>query len=526
MAVAYRSNATATKAGGAGTNLVINVPAGTANGDVMVAFVLTGTAVTPAVQASWTTLDSQNTGPTVISFYRIASSEPASYTFTVDSTNTSWGTIVTYSGTHATTPINKHAAFNRLTSTTNITGTTITPDVNNCMILWLGAAGTATSITKPASYTDRVSNVTSSGTDIAELLQTSAAATGSITGTGSTSTNTDGSLIALAPAAGGSPPVNTVAPAVTGTTTVGQVLSSTTGTWTTSNPVYTYQWQRDAFGNSSYSNIGSATSSTYTLVDADDGCNIRCNVTDTDDNGATTQASNVVGLVVEAAVPAISVAPAVTGTTTVGQTLTTDHGTWTGMGGHTATYAYQWQRDVQGSGSYSNISSATSTTYVLVDADDACHIKCLVTATNDVGAGSAAASNIVGTVIEPNPTNSVVPALGGVNATSYSTITSTTGTWANMGGFNPTYTYQWKDSATSGGAYSNIVGATSSSYVVAVAEETKFLKCFVTANNTGTPATANTVASNAVAAGTPPPSSSAASVSSAAPFLIITSGAY
>ncbi len=332
-------------------------------------------------------------------------------------------------------------------------------------------------------------------------------------------------IVAFSATAAGNPPVNTVAPVASGTATVGQALSTTNGTWTGDATInFTYQWQRDTAGNLSFSNIGSATSSTYTLVDADDGNKVRCVVTGTNSAGNSSGNSNALGLVVEAGVPTISVAPAVTGTTTVGQTLTTDHGTWTGMGGSVATYAYQWQRDVAGSGSYSNIGSATSTTYVLVDADDACHIKCLVTATNDVGAGTAAASNIVGTVIEPDPTNSVVPALGGVNATSYSVITSTTGTWAHMGGSNPTYTYQWKDSATSGGAYANISGATSSSYTVEVAEETKFLKCFVTAHNTGSPATANTVASNQVAAGTPPSSGSAQHGSSQS-FITIISGA-
>src|SRR5581483_5593896 len=95
-------------------------------------------------------------------------------------------------------------------------------------------------------------------------------------------------------------PVNTVAPAVTGTTTVGQVLTSTAGTWTDDGSgVKTYQWQRDNTGGGSYSNIGSATSSTYTLVDADDACNIRCVVTDTDGVGATAANSNAVGTVIE-----------------------------------------------------------------------------------------------------------------------------------------------------------------------------------------------------------------------------------
>ncbi len=99
-------------------------------------------------------------------------------------------------------------------------------------------------------------------------------------------------------------PANTVAPAVTGTTTVGSALTTTTGTWTDDgSPTFTYQWQRDTAGNLSFSNIGSATSSSYTLVTADLGNKVRCQVTDTDGVGSATASSNAVGLIT-AAVPA------------------------------------------------------------------------------------------------------------------------------------------------------------------------------------------------------------------------------
>jgi len=85
-----------------------------------------------------------------------------------------------------------------------------------------------------------------------------------------------------------SAPVNTAAPSVSGTATVGQTLSISTGTWT-GNPIsftYTYQWQRNG------TNIGGATSSTYTLVSADAGATIRCVVTATNTTGNTSTNSN------------------------------------------------------------------------------------------------------------------------------------------------------------------------------------------------------------------------------------------
>jgi hypothetical protein len=93
---------------------------------------------------------------------------------------------------------------------------------------------------------------------------------------------------------GDTAPANTVAPVVSGTTTEGQTLSCTTGTWTGSpGPSYSYQWQRDTGGG--FSNIGSATSSTYLLDTPDVDADIRCAVTGTNSEGSSTANSNEVG---------------------------------------------------------------------------------------------------------------------------------------------------------------------------------------------------------------------------------------
>ncbi len=80
---------------------------------------------------------------------------------------------------------------------------------------------------------------------------------------------------------------------MSGTATVGQTLSCTTGTWTgDATIVFTYQWQRAGV------NIGSATSSTYLLVDADYGSAIRCRVTGTNGAGNATANSNATAAVI------------------------------------------------------------------------------------------------------------------------------------------------------------------------------------------------------------------------------------
>lgn len=79
--------------------------------------------------------------------------------------------------------------------------------------------------------------------------------------------------------------------------------------------------------------------------------------------------------------PANLVAPVVSGIGVVGQTLTTTNGTWSGV--PSPTFTYQWQRNG------SNIGSATGPSYVLVSTDANRNIRCVVTATNVIGAASA-----------------------------------------------------------------------------------------------------------------------------------------
>jgi hypothetical protein len=85
-------------------------------------------------------------------------------------------------------------------------------------------------------------------------------------------------------------PVNTVAPAITGTLTVGQVQTCAPGTWLNS-PAFTYQWRRRG-----KQDLAGATSATYTLVAADSGNQIECDVTGTNGNGAVSARSNAVSV--------------------------------------------------------------------------------------------------------------------------------------------------------------------------------------------------------------------------------------
>lgn len=115
------------------------------------------------------------------------------------------------------------------------------------------------------------------------------------------------------------------------------------------------------------------------------------------------------------AAPTISVAPAVTGTETVGSTLTTDNGTWTGS---PTGYTYQWKRDVGTSGStWLSIAGATASTYVLANADIGSKIRCDVVATNANGSSDPASSNTTSVTI-PAPASVTYRLVAGPTAQS------------------------------------------------------------------------------------------------------------
>ena len=87
--------------------------------------------------------------------------------------------------------------------------------------------------------------------------------------------------------------------------------------------------------------------------------------------------------------PVNTVAPAITGTTETGETLSCSEGSWTGTA--IIIYTYQWKRNG------SPIGSATNSSYVLVSGDVGTSVKCTVTATNDIGATNADSNTVTPT---------------------------------------------------------------------------------------------------------------------------------
>lgn len=93
--------------------------------------------------------------------------------------------------------------------------------------------------------------------------------------------------------------------------------------------------------------------------------------------------------------PSSTVAPAISGTEVSTQTLSVTSGSWAGY--PAPAYTYQWQRDVAGNGVFSNITDATSSTYVLTTDEVNDKVRCRVTATNAPGSATAS-SNTTGLI--------------------------------------------------------------------------------------------------------------------------------
>ncbi len=176
--------------------------------------------------------------------------------------------------------------------------------------------------------------------------------------------------------------------------------------------------------------------------------------------------------------PANSVLPSISGTATVGHTLTADPGSWSGN----PSYSYQWQ-SCNPSSSCTNVGT-NSNQYTVASSDAGNTLEVVVTASNTAGSTSAT-SNPTAVVIGA-PANTVLPSISGTAAVG-STLTASSGSWSG----NPSYSYQWQSCNPSSSCTN--VGTNSNQYTVASSDAGNTLEVVVTASNTAgsTAATSN-----------------------------------
>ena len=191
-------------------------------------------------------------------------------------------------------------------------------------------------------------------------------------------------------------------------------------------------------------------------------------------------------------IPGNTIAPTITGSGYLYGTLTNNSlGTWTNS---PTAYARQWRRGTPTTGGglpsgYSNITGATSSTYVTTASDDNKYIICQVTASNALGSNAAASNPIY--VNKYTPVALSVYSLSGT-ALVGSTLTALeqTGTWKQTttitGDTSPdTFEYEWSYSdgtIRQSTAYNSI---NSSSYLIVNADLNNTIRVRVTGTNSG-----------------------------------------
>ena len=316
-------------------------------------------------------------------------------------------------------------------------------------------------------------------------------------------------------------PTNSTLPSISGTTEDGQQLTASHGSWTENPTSYTYTWQRCDTSGGSCSAVGSD-SKNYTLVSADVGSTMRVKVVAHNASGDSSPAKSDKTNVVTAGgtKPNNTSLPTISGTAQDNQTLTADHGNWSGT--TPISYAYMWLRcDTAGANCVDN--GGASQTYDVASGDVGHKLRVMVTATNSKGSDTAK-SNPTAVVVAASgastaPVNTSLPSISGT-AQDGQTFTASQGSWNPSSGNN--FTYQWQRCDSSGNSCSNISGATSTTYRNTSSDVGHRLRVAVKATNSLGNSTATSAASSVVAAAgtttttptttTPPPAGKVISI--------------
>ena len=262
---------------------------------------------------------------------------------------------------------------------------------------------------------------------------------------------------------GDAAPTNTAVPSIAGIAAAGRTLTCSSGTWSGAGLGYAYQWRRDGVA------IAAATATTYRVLARDAGSVLTCAVTASNalGNASAISAGLTIGGSGGGAGPVSTSLPAISGSASVGATLTCSSGGWTGLGNG---YSYQWQRN------NAAIAGSGSSSYVVVSADVGATLTCAVTATFAAG-GSTTATSAGVSVAGPSghaPQNSAAPSISGT-AVVGQVLTCNSGTWT--GEPTITYGYVWRRSGTT------IDGVNAATYTLTAADSGASLGCTVVATN-------------------------------------------
>ena len=216
-----------------------------------------------------------------------------------------------------------------------------------------------------------------------------------------------------------------------------------------------YQWQRSTDNGTTFTDVSSATAASYTTAVttlADSGTQYRVVVSGA--SNSVTSSAVTLTVTAVAVAPSISMHPANQSIIAGQDANFTVTATGTSLG-------YQWQRSTDGGANFADVAGATNATLTLTavpQADNAHQLRVVVS--NSAGSVTSNAALLTVNAAQAAPAFSSQPV-------NQSVVTPDTATFSVIVTGNPGPTLQWQLSTNAGGSFTDIAGATGSSYTTA-----------------------------------------------------------
>lgn len=203
-AIAYRDAISNSTTGG--TSLTVNKPSSVVDGDVMVAAItIASNTITVTAPSGWTLRNTQTQGSASVSklltYYKVASSEGANYTWSFSGSIAAVGGIVAFSGVDTASPIDVYGGQTTASSTSHATPS-ITTTVANTMLVSIHEFASSRNWTPPTGMTEVIDQYSASSAgsggvslEMNYVTQVTAGATGTKTATASSNADRGATFI-------------------------------------------------------------------------------------------------------------------------------------------------------------------------------------------------------------------------------------------------------------------------------------------------------------------------------------------